>query len=670
MASIPGFRFDITGASGSQGLLGPKDSWRAYILPRGGYAKQDSSGTLITFDSASVASRFAANDWIQAGLSIDNIRKVSAVGGNSLSVAGSALTVSENDRIFLIGSTQPTTIGSSATYRTPASVIRERDDDGADRYTNSMITSDSNGLIQGFAEANLYDVIIQDGNQTNQGSIVNLAVGVAEGVSATQTAVFGATVTMHGALGVTGTVGISTTLNAHTIHTKLVPVLDVKHPDYGATGDGSTDDTTAIQAAITALRSSAAELYFPPGTYKITDKLSLGTINQRIIRGAGRGVTLIKQHTANTPIFESTEDNTHSIQIKDMELVYNANQASANTAATAISLAGTDNPTDHYYWTLENLTIRGANKGIAINGSDKVGLWSSHIKDCRFHAISVTAIDLRAATSYGKPENVLTHNVISNVGDGITAAGPAVDVQAGTGITINGLDIEGWYNNAITLDGGTTAEVLNVHIEQHNMSTDLSGLFILNNEGNFRLGAIDISNFTVDVATRAYIIKTTAANPVIIVHGLEATATLTSGTCALITCGAAPRYLYFDEPTLSNVTAPIAGDIARDYITRYGVVNTDVITTITAEDATPSVTAGNIFITANSASTTITNFDDGMEGQSIKVIVGDTWTGFDFTGTSLVGNEGVDWSSQQGDHMIGTLVGSSWYCQVVSGVTS
>src|SRR3990167_3315842 len=183
MASLPGFRFDITGASGSQGLLGPKNGWRAYVLPRGGYASQDSTGTLITFDSAEVASRFAALNWIQAGLLTANIRQVGSVGGNSINVYGAALTVSENTRIFVFGNTEPTVSGGSATYTTPNTIIRQRDDDAADVYTNSMITSNSDGLIQGFAVTNLYDVLIQDGNQTNQGSLIDLPVGVPEGIS-------------------------------------------------------------------------------------------------------------------------------------------------------------------------------------------------------------------------------------------------------------------------------------------------------------------------------------------------------------------------------------------------------------------------------------------------------------------------------------------------------
>ncbi|HRK29912.1 MAG TPA: glycosyl hydrolase family 28-related protein [Tepidisphaeraceae bacterium] len=52
--------------------------------------------------------------------------------------------------------------------------------------------------------------------------------------------------------------------------------------DYGATGDGVTDDTAAIQAALDAVVTPIFELgynhnviYFPPGTYRITDTLVL-----------------------------------------------------------------------------------------------------------------------------------------------------------------------------------------------------------------------------------------------------------------------------------------------------------------------------------------------------------------------------------------------------------
>ncbi|MGB8363054.1 MAG: glycosyl hydrolase family 28-related protein [Rhizomicrobium sp.] len=44
---------------------------------------------------------------------------------------------------------------------------------------------------------------------------------------------------------------------------------------YGAKGDGTTDDTAAIQAALDSLGSTKTTLYFPAGTYRITQTLNL-----------------------------------------------------------------------------------------------------------------------------------------------------------------------------------------------------------------------------------------------------------------------------------------------------------------------------------------------------------------------------------------------------------
>lgn len=56
--------------------------------------------------------------------------------------------------------------------------------------------------------------------------------------------------------------------------TRNARVFNVR--DYGATGDGATDDTTAIQAAVTALKAATAGvLYFPAGSYKITSTIDL-----------------------------------------------------------------------------------------------------------------------------------------------------------------------------------------------------------------------------------------------------------------------------------------------------------------------------------------------------------------------------------------------------------
>ena len=54
------------------------------------------------------------------------------------------------------------------------------------------------------------------------------------------------------------------------------PFFNVQATAYGATGDGATDDTLAIQAAINAaVAAGGGIVWFPPGDYKITAALSV-----------------------------------------------------------------------------------------------------------------------------------------------------------------------------------------------------------------------------------------------------------------------------------------------------------------------------------------------------------------------------------------------------------
>jgi hypothetical protein len=66
---------------------------------------------------------------------------------------------------------------------------------------------------------------------------------------------------------------------ARTVDSKLKDVVSVK--DFGATGNGTTDDTAAIQAAINAALSQpitsggAGTVFFPAGNYKVTSTINI-----------------------------------------------------------------------------------------------------------------------------------------------------------------------------------------------------------------------------------------------------------------------------------------------------------------------------------------------------------------------------------------------------------
>lgn len=88
-----------------------------------------------------------------------------------------------------------------------------------------------------------------------------------------------------------------------TLTYNITNMISVK--DYGALGDGVTDDTAAIQAAlddIVNLETTGIALNFPPGLYIISDTLNIPVTEGLglIIQGSGRRVTTLKRAVSFT----------------------------------------------------------------------------------------------------------------------------------------------------------------------------------------------------------------------------------------------------------------------------------------------------------------------------------------------------------------------------------
>ena len=81
-------------------------------------------------------------------------------------------------------------------------------------------------------------------------------------------------------------------------HNRLVSGSTKNVVDYGATGDGSTDDTTAIQASITSTYGNEAStgntLNLPRGVFKTSATVEVNNSGQTFnvdnitLKGAGR----------------------------------------------------------------------------------------------------------------------------------------------------------------------------------------------------------------------------------------------------------------------------------------------------------------------------------------------------------------------------------------------
>lgn len=77
--------------------------------------------------------------------------------------------------------------------------------------------------------------------------------------------------------------------------------------EHGATGDGTTDDTTSIQSALDALKTTGGIIFFPKGTYKITASV-LFYSNQTLL--FENGATLMQGGAINNLLMSYCADGT------------------------------------------------------------------------------------------------------------------------------------------------------------------------------------------------------------------------------------------------------------------------------------------------------------------------------------------------------------------------
>jgi hypothetical protein len=131
--------------------------------------------------------------------------------------------------------------------------------------------------------------------------------------------------------------------------------------ERGALGDGTTDDTAAINTAITYAAANNLRLYFPAGTYKVTSTLTISTDKLHIF-GDGRGGTIIS-YAGSGPAFNVTAF--EGVRFRDFKLV--AANASGNSTTHGIVFGYTGTVTGYQY-AVHNVHIVGFNASTSTCG--------------------------------------------------------------------------------------------------------------------------------------------------------------------------------------------------------------------------------------------------------------------------------------------------------------
>lgn len=153
---------------------------------------------------------------------------------------------------------------------------------------------------------------------------------------------------------------------ARLISQKIGDVFSVK--DYGALGDGSTNDLTALQAAVNGAcsLSYAPKVYFPRGKYNIAGNLALGC--NLYLFGDGAGASIVWETTQTSLTRAITTD--YSLTMVDME-VSTTPLVNTNLGMVAVARGFNATPTSvGQVFQFIRFRTTGFNFGLIISGKN------------------------------------------------------------------------------------------------------------------------------------------------------------------------------------------------------------------------------------------------------------------------------------------------------------
>lgn len=174
---------------------------------------------------------------------------------------------------------------------------------------------------------------------------------------------------------------------------EVVRVIDVTARKFGAKGDGTTDDSAAIQAAIDAAEAAGAGIvHFPPGrVYRVTSDLTVSGKGIVLDGGAGHDENpATDQHAmirADAGVTDLLTISGNQCQVRNLQL------DGANIAETALSITG-------WYNTLFNMAAkRGTNYALFSQSANRM-----NVLLCHFHGTDGAV----AAARFGGSDMIIT----------------------------------------------------------------------------------------------------------------------------------------------------------------------------------------------------------------------------------------------------------------------
>jgi hypothetical protein len=388
---------------------------------------------------------------------------------------------------------------------------------------------------------------------------------------------------------------------ARTVDAKLKDTVSVK--DFGAVGDGVTDDTAAIQAAINFAVANKKSVYIPGGTYLINGTLGsdsyldgllipFNTVNTNPSLGieifGDVGATVIKANSSNMIALRISRN---YVTIRDIVIDGNNNIGCVGIGIVPESTTQTITLVSQSYVTIERCGVQNCSEGIWIKpgptvGASDSGCFYHHISKIRFYN---NTRHIFCAAPAGVSTNRITRSLFIHCNIFLGTNG--VDIEKGTELDFISCNFETLGGTAfnyrdtnpanIRLIGGYAesclVNVTSVSAEQvqligfvHNgataVSENLMGAHITsklnvakltNTQAYIQAGGSSFAGFVIDPdgdGTKTMIVQTNGTERLRWFNGL----TTFKGTISNITIGANGESINFLGTGTNYITNPAA----------------------------------------------------------------------------------------------------------------
>lgn len=308
---------------------------------------------------------------------------------------------------------------------------------------------------------------------------------------------------------------------------------NVKAPPYNATGDGSTDDTTAIQSAITAAGAGGG-IYLPCGNYLISAALSTEAFSGFYIVGAGLGCTTITLKAGDTADAidinpSSTTYETNPFVLADFTIVGvsgSGDGVSLNyTGAAAIRNVYSTHMGGNGFKLFQTTGVLFSHTQALNNGLQGYALGQQ--------ADSTTCLDCGAALNaqWGFYEGA--YGTPNRTNNGPTILGGTFDNNGSAGVG-GGIYISGDATNGARIDGAYLENNYNQHV-QIGTSGDsvgpyevyIKGYFHTSTAGRAATGISSFSHYGINVQNSFFETSSSIMTKAVWLQGTSASATLT-----------------------------------------------------------------------------------------------------------------------------------------------